>query len=707
MTIRDLGVEIGVDIDESPFSDLNREIDELTDLIQSIDISTIDDMERELRLVTGEFDDLNGSVMDVDNSISDIDSGNIEDIGGKSGIAEKAMDGLKLGALAVAGAIAGIATSIGMFASEADEAFGRLQAQTGATGDDLVALKGAVNDTFTRGYGESLQEVTDATARVRQNIHGLNDAELSDVTSNALLLANVFDSDVNEVARGVNNTMEAFGVTSEKAFDLFTAGGQRGLNFSDEMFDNVAEYAPLFGTMGYSAEEYFGILERGSKAGVYNLGYVNDIMKEFQIRVKDGSKATSDAMGGMSKETQNVWKQFLKGEGTVAEVSSTIIDELKTMDDQVYANQIAVSLFGTKFEDLEADAVYAMLGTTEAMTGFEGSTASAADAIEGTFKNRLTGAWRELQTGINEVVNNPTSQEFFDKIATKAEELVPKIIGASEQIIAFGSDLVDSFDDAKQKATDFYEKYDFIILGVLGSIVAWTVITGAMALYTGAASLAAGATTLLAGAIAFLTSPIGLIVVGIGAAIAIGVLLWKNWDTVKEKAALLGGWLSEKFSLIKSSISNALEPVIGMFDRLMGKWDSFKEKVSNFSIGGAVKKVASFIPGFSSGIGRVPGDMVAEIHKDEAIIPSDAAQNLRDMGVIDGDGRYPNINYDNLRGGIASTYATKTNNTSVQAPVNIIVQGGNTNAETGQSIREALEDFFADLGAVMPQVREG
>jgi len=69
-------------------------------------------------------------------------------------------------------------------------------------------------------------------------------------------------------------------------------------------------------------------------------------MKEFQIRVKDGSKTTSDAMGQMSESTQKVWKEFLKGNGTVKDVSNAVLKELKSMDNQVTANNIGVGLYG-------------------------------------------------------------------------------------------------------------------------------------------------------------------------------------------------------------------------------------------------------------------------------------------------------------------------------------------------------------------------
>jgi hypothetical protein len=54
------------------------------------------------------------------------------------------------------------------------------------------------------------------------------------------------------------------------------------------------------------------------------------------------------------------------------------------------------------------------------------------------------------------------------------------------------------------------------------------------------------------GAFAFLFSPAGLIIIGIAAVIAAGVLLYKNWDTVKAKAGELGGWITDKLGAVLS-----------------------------------------------------------------------------------------------------------------------------------------------------------
>lgn len=520
-------------------------------------------------------------------------------------------------AMAAAGVTA-LGASVAKTVLEMDSSFAKLQAQTGAMGADLQALEGAAKDTFARGFGESLDEVTTAVSRVKQNMKGLDNGEISKVTSNAMLLANTFDSDVNEVTRGVNNTMDAFGISADKAFDLFTAGGQRGLNFSNEMFDNVAEYSSLFGAMGYSAEEYFGILERGSQSGVYNLDYVNDIMKEFQIRVKDGSKSTNEAMKSMSKSTQNVWKEYLKGNGTVKDVASTVVNELKNMDDQVLAGQLGVSLMGTKFEDLESDAVYAMLGTTNAMKNFEGATDSASSKVEGSIKNRLVSSWRDLQLSIADVVNSSGAQQFLGDVATKADELIPKVVDLVEKAFELGNTV-------KTHWTPITETIIGITTAFLAYKTAVTVVTAAQ--WAMNASLVA--------------NPVGLVITLIAGLTAGVVLLYRNSDKFRQ------GW-DNTWSSIKSGTASGvnfviekINDLINVLNKIPGVNIPIVPKVQWGNVHAGSKEVYSANPSMKSapqmasfdvGSNRITHDQVAQIHKGEMIIPARQAQKVRQAG---------------------------------------------------------------------------
>ncbi|EON70455.1 phage tail tape measure protein [Lysinibacillus sphaericus] len=577
-----------------------------------------------MRTASGQLTDFGRGANVVRNKVEDFKR-SATDAFKSVGKASMALGAVGVGALGV---------SVAKTIVDMDSSFAKLQAQTGAMGADLQALEGAAKDAFSRGYGESLDEVSTAVARVKQNMTGLDNGEISKVTSNAMLLANTFDSDVNEVSRGVNNTMQAFGVSADKAFDLFTAGGQRGLNFSNEMFDNVAEYAPLFGKMGYSAEEYFGVLERGSQAGVYNLDYVNDVMKEFQIRTKDGSKATNDAMKSMSKSTQNVWKEYLKGNGTVKDVASTVVGELKNMDDQVEANQIGVGLFGTKWEDLESDAMYAMLGASDAMKNFEGATESASSKVEGSIKNRLVSSWRELQVGIADVVNGAGAQEFLAGVAQKADELVPKIKGVVAKAFEFGNTVRDNWGPIKETLIGVSTAVGIVAVGMGTLKVISTVTTMVQGFKTAMGLATAGQWAMNT---AMLASPLTWVVVGIAAVVAAGVLLYRNWDKVR------AGW-DTAWNGIKSAAGSGVNFVIDQINGLIKvinkipgvnipivpkvSWGDVKtgvDKINKQSSGGRV-------PQYDVGSNRITSDHTAMVHKDEMIIPARQAQKVRQAG---------------------------------------------------------------------------
>ena len=127
-------------------------------------------------------------------------------------------------------------------------------------------------------------------------------------------------------------------------------------------------------------------------------------------------------------------------------------------------------------------------------------------------------------------------------------------------------------------------------------------LTVAETAHTVATTIATAATTAFNAALAFLTSPITLVIAAIGALIAIGVLLYKNWDVVKEKCSQLGAFISEKWNTMKQNVSNKAKEMMteakAKFEEIRSsasqKFNSMKESVSSAVSNAKEKAVNAF-----------------------------------------------------------------------------------------------------------------
>ncbi|WP_249670958.1 phage tail tape measure protein [Bacillus thuringiensis] len=327
--------------------------------------------------------------------------------------------------------LAGIGAAAVKVASDFDTSQRNIQSSLGLTEKGAENLGKIAKETWKDGFGQSIEEVDQSLIKVYQNMKDVPHEELEEATKSAMTLGKTFDSDINEVTRGAGQLMNQFGISSKEAFDLFAAGGQEGLNYSNEMFDNVAEYAPLYKQAGFSANEMFTIMANGTRDGSYNLDYINDLVKEFGIRVRDGSKGVSDAFAEMSPATQKVWDNFNKGKGTSADVFNAVLGDLGKMDDKVKANQLGVAVFGTKWEDMGAQAVLGLNNANGALGDVQGTMGKMQKTQQEAFGVRWQKLMRTTMASLE-----PLGQAILDI----AEVALPPIIKTVEVVAkAFSS----------------------------------------------------------------------------------------------------------------------------------------------------------------------------------------------------------------------------------------------------------------------------
>lgn len=141
-------------------------------------------------------------------------------------------------------------------------------------------------------------------------------------------------------------------------------------------------------------------------------------------------------------------------------------------------------------------------------------------------------------------------------------------------------------------------------------------IVAALITYIATGGLATAVTTALGTAVGFLTSPITIVIAIIGALIAVGVLLYKNWDKITEWAGKLweniknifgkiGDWISGVWDSIMNGAKAVGNFLKGIFDGIAGFFKNIVNgviKALNFMIR-ALNKLSFDVPEWVPGIG--------------------------------------------------------------------------------------------------------
>lgn len=155
--------------------------------------------------------------------------------------------------------------------TETQDATVKASTYFGETGEAAEQTAGIIKDVYAEGVGESMDAVSNAVITVKKNLKDLDETELTHITEQAITLDELYGIDMNETLRGVNSLMEQYGLTAQQAMDYIVKGTQNGLDKTNELGDNLSEYAGKFSQAGYSAQEYFQLLQNGLEGGAYNL----------------------------------------------------------------------------------------------------------------------------------------------------------------------------------------------------------------------------------------------------------------------------------------------------------------------------------------------------------------------------------------------------------------------------------------------------
>lgn len=332
------------------------------------------------------------------------------------------------GAAALGAAFTKAAKEGVQFAIDLQSASAKLQGATGASVKEMKQYEEVLKDIYANNYGDSLESVAEAMQKVKQYTGELDSSELKDMTENAMALEDVFDMDLSETIRGVNVLTKKMGLSSKEAFDLMAKGAQNGLNKTDELGDNIAEYGPLWQQAGFSAEEMFTILQNGLDSGAYSLDKVNDFVKEFAISLSDGR--IEENLSSFSTETQNLFQAMKEGKATSKDVFYSVIEDLKSCTNEQEALTLASTVWSSLGEDNAMDVIRSLTEVNDAYKNVNGTMESIKEISYDSVESKLESLGRKVKTEILEPIADdalPLIDKGIDTVGKVLDGIAEKI----------------------------------------------------------------------------------------------------------------------------------------------------------------------------------------------------------------------------------------------------------------------------------------
>lgn len=372
-------------------------------------------------------------------------------------------------------------------ATELDDTMAKFQAQTGASSNEMNKFKNIARDVWANNFGEDVSDVADMMGRVKQQMQGISDVDLKNVTEDLITLRDVYGMDENETLRGAKQLMEQFGISSKEAFDLMAKGAQNGLDYSGELGDNIAEYAGKFKQAGYSAKEYFQAMTNGVKGGSYNLDKMQDAVNEITTRMSDGT--IEKALDSFNDKTKEVFQAYKEGGATQKDVQDAIVQDIKETTNQQEALNKASIAFGTMGEDFNLKFITSLSSVGDEYNNVAGTMDKVKAIANGGLKNALSGlgrAFLDSFTPIGELITPILSgiivlitlaiqgiQQGFAKVGDVISSVLSKIdtSGITELTSQVSKVLAPAFKEVKKAIDEMKSALEPIAKDILSKII--------------------------------------------------------------------------------------------------------------------------------------------------------------------------------------------------------------------------------------------
>lgn len=468
--------------------------------------------------------------------------------------------------LPVTAAVTGIGTAAVKTAADFESSMSQVQATMGITKDSMSSVDGQTVNTM---------DTLSALAKKMGEETAFSASECAEAL-NYLALAGYDTQQMCDTLPTVLNLAAAGGIDLASASDMVTDAMSAlgmGVNESEKMVDQMSKTASTTNTSVAQLGE--GILTIGAtaksiKGGTAELNTALGILANNGIKGAEGGthlrnvilslqNPTDTAAGCLEKLGVSVYDS----EGNMRSLNDILGDLNASMDGMT--SEEKSNIIGNIFNKTDISSVNALLA----------NTGETWDNLQGSIENSAGAAQQMADTQL-------------DNLNGQITILKSAVEGAA---ISIGEVLVPIIKEIVQKVQEWTDKFN----GLSDEQKRIIVIIGAVAAAIGPILIVIGT---LISAIGTITSATGLLmssgllpIIGVVAGVvAAGVLLYKNWDTIKEKAGQLKENVINKISEMKE---NASERWTSMKEEASEKWDSMKntvtEKLSSMKQGAASK----------------------------------------------------------------------------------------------------------------------
>ncbi|WP_434565161.1 phage tail tape measure protein [Thermoanaerobacterium thermosaccharolyticum] len=545
--------------------------------------ASIDDFEKNMRIVEQ-------NIKNIENRFS-----GMKDVGERlSSVGKSLTIGVTLPLAAVAGASLKAA---GDFQSMQNI----FQAVSGATSSQMQKMSELAiqlgNDITLPGTS-----ATDAAAAMTELVKaGLSIDDTFKAVKATLQLSAAAQMDNAEAATIVGQALNAFGLSGDKAAtvaDLLANSANASAGEITDMAYALQAVGAVANMSGQSIQDTVTAISLMANAGIVGSDAGTSLKSMFMSLISPTDKAAEtmqkyginvyDANGKMKPLPALVQEFSTKLGGLSQEQKNAALATIFGSDAIRAANIVLMA--GSQAWDNMSVAVNKAGGAQEVasskMQGFNGALEAFKSTVETlaiTIGEKLLPIITPMVQKVTDLINafgelSPTTQKVIIALASIAATIGPIIL------------IVGKFMES--------------IVAIKAGLAAFGI--GATAA-SSAAGAAAGGVSILGAAFELLTGPVGIAIAAITAAITVGVLLYKNWDTIKQFASDLWNGLKETFinignhikqtwnnvinstsqtwNNIKSNVQSAYENIRG---GISNAWDNIKQKTSE--AWGAIKQ---------------------------------------------------------------------------------------------------------------------